>query len=98
MGSGPPLVNRKNIGLPSNAGPASLKNNKIQFRAIIGKRNAIQCDDGPLIGSFHPSKNRKKNVVKVGPLLAKLSGSEHDLHKGITLSSVFNVALKAENV
>ena len=52
------------------------------------QRNAIQmafrwrADDGPFIvvfGSFLPSLT-KKNVVKVGPPLAKRSGSAHEKH------------------
>ena len=52
---------------------------------------------GICLDPFSPQKKKqkKKNVVKVGPLLAKLSGSAHNLHKGINLSSVSNVALKA---
>ena len=39
-----------------------------------------RVDDGPLIvvfGSFLPSLIKKKNIVKVGPPLTKLSGSAH---------------------
>ena len=70
--------------LPFNVRPTSAR----QRNAI---KMAFRCwtDDGPLIvviGSFLPSstqKNKKqkqkKNVVKVGPPLAKLSGSAHDM-------------------
>ena len=42
---------------------------------------SLGADDGPLIvvsGSFHPSSTKKKNGVKVGPPLTKLSGSARD--------------------
>ena len=87
-----PLKNHKNIGLLRNTGPDPLKNHKATKPAFnvgptsASQRNPIelvfcwQADDGPLIvlfGSFLPSSTKKK-VVKVGPPLAKLSGSAHD--------------------
>ena len=90
-GPDPPLKNHKNIGFSSNTGPDPLKNcsyqSSTQWWAIIGtpaKRHFMafcwRADDDPLIvvlGAFLPS-SKKKNVVKVGPPLTKLSGSAHD--------------------
>ena len=57
------------------------------FNAIIGtlaKRHLMafrwRADDGPLIVVLASTKKRqKKNVVKVGPPLTKLSGSAHEI-------------------
>ena len=92
----PPLKNHKNIGVSSNTGPDPLKYRSYQASfqcwAIIGnpaKRHLmafrLRADDGPLIvvlgsPSPHQLKNKKKNVVIVGPPLTKLSGSVHGLY------------------
>ena len=85
----PPLKNHKTIGFPSNTGPDPLKKSQgyqasIQCWAINGTIvklhfNGVcwRADVGPLMvvfGSSLPSSTKKKNVVKVGPPLAKLSG------------------------
>ena len=93
-GPDPPLKNYKSIGFSSNTGPDPLKNRSyqasIQSWSIIGtpaKRHLMafrwRADDGPLIYLDPPSphqlkKQNKKNVVKVGPPLTKLSGSAHE--------------------
>ena len=90
-GSGLPLKNHKNIGFSSNTGPDPLKNRKATKPAfIVGPSSARQrnADDGPLIvvlGSSLPSST-KKNIVKVGPPLTKLSGSTH-VSNGITVTT-----------
>ena len=73
-GSGPPLKNHENIGFLSNTGPDPLKNHKaIKLAFNVGKRNAIYW------WYLDPSSphQAKKNIVKVGPPLTKLSGSAH---------------------
>ena len=86
----PPLKNHENIGFSSNTGPDPLKNHcyqaNIQCWVVIGtlpKRYLMafrwRAGDGPLKvvhGSSLPTSTRK-NVVKVGPPLTKLSGSAH---------------------
>ena len=88
----PPLKKHKNIVFLSNNGPDSLKNHKATKPAFnvwpssARQRNAIafrwRANDGPLLvlfGSSLPSskRNKKNNIVRVGPPLAKLSGSVH---------------------
>ena len=90
-GSGPNLKNHKNMRFLSNTGPNPLKNHKATKPAFnVGpisarQRNAFKlafrwrADDDPLkvvFGSFLPSSTKKR--AKVGPPLAKLSGSAHD--------------------
>ena len=87
-GPDPPLKNHKNIGFLSNSGPDPQKNFEATEPAFnVGpssarQRNAIlmafrwRADDGPLIvvfGSSHHSSSKKKNGVKVGPSLTKVS-------------------------
>ena len=77
----PPLKNHKSIGFLSNTGPGPLKNHKATKPVFnVGPTSARwQTDDGPLIVvfvSFLPSST-KKEIFKVGPTLAKLSGSAH---------------------
>ena len=88
-----PPENHKNIGFSRNTGTDPLKNRSyqasIQCLAIISmpaKRHSMafrwRADDGLLIvvlGSSLPSSTRKKNNVKIGPPLTKLSGSAHDI-------------------
>ena len=87
--SGTLLKNQSNIGFLSNTDPDSLKNHigtKPAFNVGPSLTYCCPADDGPLImvyGSYHqlkkggtPSEN-KKNVVKVGDPLTKLSGSAH---------------------
>ena len=89
----PPLKNHNHIGFPSNTGPDPLKKSQgyqanIRCWAINGttvKRhlNGVcwRADVGPrmvVFGSSLPLSTNKKNVDKVGPPLAKLSGSVQD--------------------
>ena len=66
----------KYIGFLSNTGPEPLKNQaSIQCWAIIDPQ---VNDDGPLLvvsGSFLPHYLKKEDAVRIGPPLAKLSGS-----------------------
>ena len=84
----PPLKNHKNIGFPSNTGPDPLKITKLPSQhSVLGHHPHAspmafrwQADDGPVIvvfGSSLPSSTKKKKVIKVGPLLTKLSGSAY---------------------
>ena len=88
-----PLKNHENIGFLSNTGPDPLKNHKATKPAFnvgpssVSQRNTIymafcwQADGGPFIavfGSSIPSSTKKKNVIKYGPPLTKLSGCAHD--------------------
>ena len=81
-GSGPPLLNHKNIGFLSNTGPGPLKNHKAINPAFnVGpssarQRNAIsmafrwRADNGPLIvvfSSFLHSSTKKK-LLNLDPL------------------------------
>ena len=86
-----PLENYKNIGFLSNTCPDPLKNHKAIKPAFNAEpssarqRNAIftiRADIGPLLTVFKSSltpKKGKKNIDRVGPPLAKLSGSAHDM-------------------
>ena len=89
MGSGPPsLNNHKNKGFSSNTGPDPLKNRNceasIQCWAFIGMQ-AKRFAGGPMMARLKwdldpPYPHQlKKNVVKVGSPLTKLSGSAHGL-------------------
>ena len=75
-----PLKNHKATKPAFNVGPSSAR-----------QRNAIsmafnwRADDGPIKAVFgssipHQLKKQKKNVIKFGPPLTKLSGSAHGLH------------------
>ena len=61
----PPLKNHKNLGFLSNTGPDPLKNQKAAKLAVMLL---------VLLGSSFPLSK------KVGPPLAKLSGSAHGLY------------------
>ena len=80
------LKNHKNIGIPSNTGPAT----KPAFNvgpSSARQRNAISTFQwrfagGPMLARFWSyldplSPHQLKNVVNVGPTLTKLSGSAH---------------------
>ena len=77
-----PLKNHKNMGLSSKTGLDPLKNHKatsIQCWAIIGSASETpfkwRFAGGLMMARLSPHLKRKKNVVKVGPPLTKLSGS-----------------------
>ena len=84
-----PLKNHQNIGFLSNTGPDPLKNSKAikpafnVWSSSARQRNRWRTDDGPLIvvfGSSHQQKTKqkeRKNAVKAGHPLTKLSGSAH---------------------
>ena len=90
------MKNQKHLGFSSNTGLDPRKIAKLPSQhSILGhhphaSKTPLSCvslagDDGPLmmvLGSSLPSstKKRKKRVVKVGPILTKLSGSAHDLN------------------
>ena len=102
MGSRPTLKNHKNIGFLSNTGPDPLKNHKATKPALnvrpslVHQRNPIYmafcwwADDGPLIVVFQSSLpiSTKKNPVKVGPHLTKISGSGHVLSGSALLAKI----------
>ena len=80
----PPLKNHNTIGFPSNTGPDLQKNHKVTKPVFnVGPSYIRQglhwrADVGPLMvvfGPSLPSSTKKKSIVKVGPPLAKLSGS-----------------------
>ena len=75
-GPDPPLLkNQRNIGFLSNTSPDPQKNHKATKPAIIA--TFVICLD-PLSPLEKKIKN-KKNVVKVGPPLTKISGSAHGI-------------------
>ena len=83
------LKNYKNIGFHCNTVSDPMKNYKATKPAFnVGlssarQRNAILiafrwwADDGTMKAVFESSINWKKNVIKFGPPLKKLSGSAH---------------------
>ena len=80
MGSGPPLKNHKSIGFSSNTGMDLLKKSQgyqvsIKIWAIIGTT----------VSPFTNEEKTTKNVVKVGPPLAKLSGSAQNVQTRLSL-------------
>ena len=90
----PPLKNHNTIGFLSNTGPDPQKNHKVTKPAFnIGPSYVRQAFRwraviGPLMvvfGSSLPSLTKKKPVVKVGPPLAKLSGSGQDAQTRLSL-------------
>ena len=89
-GPDPPLLkNHKNVGFLSNTGPDPLKNHKATKPEFnVGRSSARQ---GNVIEmAFRRRANsgnriisplsQKKNVIKVGPPLTKVSGSAHDIN------------------
>ena len=91
-GSGPPpLKNRKNIGFLSNTGLEPLKITKLAskhhrlasetpYKSRFGGGSMLARLKWCVFGLVWilPPLLKEKQIVKVGPLLAKLSGSAHD--------------------
>ena len=88
----PPLKNHKNIGFPTKCDPDPLKITKLssQHSMVSNYRRASETPfqwrfaSGLIMAHLYsgiwilsPIINLKKNVVKVGPPLRKLSGSAH---------------------
>ena len=90
-GLDPPLKNHKNKGFLSNTGLDPLTKSQsyqvsTQFWATIGTPAGgsmmarLDSLSGICLDSLSPLKNnKKKNVIRVGPPLTKLSESPHDL-------------------
>ena len=80
----PPLKNHKNIGFFSNMGQSYQAS--IQCRVIIGTLANRHLNGVSLVGRWWPAYKvvfgsfHKKPRCKVGPPLAKLSGSAHGLY------------------
>ena len=85
MGSGPPpppLKNHKAIGFSSNTGMDLLKKNHKVTKPALNVGPSLVRQSLP---SSTKKKQTKKNVVKVGPRLAKLSGSAQNVQTRLSL-------------
>ena len=79
-----PLKKHKSIGFPSNTGQDPMKNHKTakpsQCSMLSHQRHASEMPFAgePMMVRFKKKQNKQKyNVVRVGSLLTKLSGSAH---------------------
>ena len=80
-GSGPPplLKNRKHIGCLSNTAPDPLKIIKLpRQQSMLDDHRSLAGRRWPLIVVIGISLKKKKNILKCGPHLTKLSGSAHE--------------------
>ena len=82
------MANHKNIGFLSKTGPEPLKITKLlRQHSILGRHRHT---------SETPFKQSKKNVVKVGPPLSKISGPAHGtcvVHLYKPVDSIVNTVL-----
>ena len=84
MGAGESVRKNKTTRFLGKTGPDPPKNHKATYHSMLNHHRAAsetQFNDGPLmvvIGSPLPSST-KKNVVRVGPPLTKLSGFVHGI-------------------